>query len=140
MRLASAAGYRSLDSWGSSLELILRERRLIMALQGLSRHLGAALTAVACLAVAPGVQAQNTTGDLPPLYQMAGTTCHPVRGNCVKFTPNPAAVAQPVRPTMEEQLVLQMYEEPFSASCHPAIRPCSNWHWTRLNPPAVAAK
>jgi len=111
-----------------------------MSEQRLSKHVAATLAAAACLAVASSVQAQDTTSDLPPLYQMTGTSCHPVRGNCVKLVPNPAAAAQPVRPTAEEQLVLQMYEEPFSASCHPMIRPCSNRNGARLNPPAVATK
>jgi len=43
----------------------------------------------------------------------------PVRGNCVKFAPNPAATAQPIRPTAEEQLVLRMYEEPFAPAATP---------------------
>jgi len=42
-----------------------------------------------------------------------------VRGNCVKFAPNPAATAQPIRPTAEEQLVLRMYEEPFAPAATP---------------------
>lgn len=111
-----------------------------MSEQRVSKYVAMTLAASTCLIVAFSAQAVEASDDSPALFQMAGTRCHPARGHCVKFAPNPAAAAQPVRPATEEQLVLQIYEEPFAASCHPAIRPCSTWQRTRLNPPTATAK
>ena len=102
------------------------------------KHATATLAAAACLALASGVQAQGAFVD-EPLYLMTGTSCHPVRGGCVKFQPSPPAATQQVRLTADEELILLLVVQPYSAACHPTIRSC----WASqggTNPSVMSAK
>jgi hypothetical protein len=89
------------------------------------KHFTATLATAACLAFATGVGAVEPT-DEQPLFQMAGTVCHPAYRACQKESPRPATTRSASAATAYIAIGEFDYV-PFGSVCHPAYRPCANW-------------
>jgi hypothetical protein len=85
----------------------------------------ATLATAACLAFASGVGAAEPN-DARPLFQMAGTVCHPAYRSCQKEAPLPA-IALSTGAGMAYVAEGEFDHVAFGSACHPAYRPCSNW-------------